>query len=273
MQTQYIINKIQERSCRPIENPAALKRALAAKQTITFFNWECPPRTLSKTRSGQEYVDYNVDLQRIFSGKKIDAFTELPRVIELRDQEIATLKWLKSLGIRACFIKLIADTNAYYLTPESLKITGKLVIESGFAEFRELVQDKINDYPVPTTALLFTNVIKPYQKLYTATYKQAYDLLQHKPGMLVPMPIVAEQLERTRHHMGMSNPKQVRNFALKTIASYAAEGMVFLELTKSRTFSNCIWLNNHEIDERTIAITNCFRARKGAENLPMFFIR
>jgi hypothetical protein len=271
MQPNQIINELATRSKLPIENPKAIKDALQKGEPITFFNWECPPRKMSKTPNGLEYVDYDVDLPKIFRGELIDDFTELPRVVELAQQEIQALAWLRSLGIRVRFVKLIADTNAFYLTPESLEITGKKVVEARFEEFKALIAERLSAYPPGSEVYRFTELLKDYQKLYDDTYRKALRMLREQPGTLVPLAIVEAQVERTKHHMGMQDEKRIHDFALKTIASYAAEGMLFTKLTTGR-LANCVWLNNHEVDQRTITITNCYRKLLGKDNVPMVFI-
>jgi hypothetical protein len=271
MQPTQIIKELQKRSKLPLENPGAIEDALKKAAPITFFNWECPPRKMSKTGNGTEYVDYDIDLPKIFRGEMIDDFTELPRVVELAEQETRTLAWLQSLGIQVRFVKLIADTNAFYLTPESLSITGKMVVEKRFEEFKKLIAERLRAYPAGSKVYRFTELISDYQALYDQTYAKALSLLQNKPGKLVPLTTVQAQIERTKHHMGMTDQARIKDFALKTIASYAAEGIMFTQLTNAN-LGNCVWLNNHEVDQRTITITNCYRKLIGEDNLPMVFL-
>lgn len=284
-----IMQSLDERSVMPMQNRAAIERMVAANQPITFYNWECPPRYLDMAPDGQEFVNYDVDLDKIFRGELLDDFTELPRVVASRDDEIATLQWLNSLGISYSFVKIVADTNAVYLTPESLEILGEDRVRQKFREFAGRIQDRLADYPAKTDVRLFTDLIQPYQKLYDQSYQAARQMLRPLAGkdgfcgggilarglsqnssQLVDVGVIKQQIKRTLRHMGMSNSNSTRQFALNTIASYAAEGVVFDRLTKV-ALPNCVWLNNHEIDERTITITNCLRSQLGIEPLPMLF--
>lgn len=272
---KQIIKILQTKSNMPLENSAEIQRffakSLKGKEVITFFNWECPPRTISQ-RDGKSFVDYDVDLEKIFRGEMIDEFTELPRVIQNRQQEIDTLLWLKDLGVSFRFVKLIADTNAYFLTPESLQILGEKTVRTRLNQFKSLINKELATYPVPAQAILFTDLIQNYRQLYESVYADSLQILTRTPTKLVSKKIFTAQIERTKEHVGLDDPKIIKDFSIKTIASYAAEGVVFAELTKSKAFQNCIWLNNHEIDDRTIAITNCYRLLKKLGKLPMIFV-
>jgi hypothetical protein len=268
---KLIMQSLNERSIMPMQNRAAIERMIAADQPITFYNWECPPRFLDKTSEGQEFVNYDINLDKIFRGEALDSFTEIPRVVAERDDEIATLQWLNGLGVSYRFVKIIADTNAVYLTPESLAILGEGRVRQKFREFASRIQERLVDYPAKTDVRLFTDLIRPYQSLYDQSYQAARQMLGQNSSRLVDASVIKQQIERTLRHMGMRNSDSTRQFALNTIASYAAEGVVLDRLAEA-ILPNCVWLNNHEIDERTVAITNCLRVKRGIGPLPMVFV-
>jgi hypothetical protein len=265
-----IYKQLNNRSIKKIQNPGLIKQYIKEfideDKAITFYNWECPPRVLD---NGQ--VNYLVDLKKIFKGQKIDKYTELPRVVEQRDREIKILEFLNSLGIRYRFVKVIADTNAYFLSPESLKKYGKSKIQKAFRDFRKRIIFAMKNYPADTNAYLFSDMIAKNQGLYNRSFKQALKLL--KLNQLLPEKIIQLQNERTRDHVGIDMEEQVKQFSFRTISSYAAEGIVFSSLTKTGDFSNCVWLNIEEVDDRTIAITDCLRLKQGSGSLPMVFLR
>ena len=76
---------------------------------------------------------------------------------------------------------------------------------------------------------------------------------------------------RIRSPHDSSNQKSVQEFSFKTIATYAAEGMVLDKLSATKRFSNCVWLNIEEVDSRTVSITNCLRQQNNIESMPMLF--
>ncbi|MBI2607393.1 MAG: hypothetical protein HYW51_01045 [Candidatus Doudnabacteria bacterium] len=233
---------------------------------ITFYNWECPPRFLDIDGG----ISYLVDLDKIFKGQKIDKFTELPRVVSQSKREIRILKKLNSLGLKYRFVKIIADTNAYYLTPESLQRYGEQNVKRKFLEFKTKIEGGILKYPARTKVFLFTELIKDYQQLYDKSFQKALKLL--KQDKLVSKWWIAEQLKRTKEHVGINEAEKLQEFCFRTIASYAAEGLVFGRLSKTRFFANCVWLNIEEADERTITITNSLRIKEGKDPLPMLFM-
>jgi len=89
---------------------------------------------------------------------------------------------------------------------------------------------------------------------------------------LIPQSIWNQQLNRTQRHIGLKRQERIIEFSKRTVASYAAEGIVFELLSKTERFPNCIWLNTAEADRRTIEITNCLRVKKGIPKLPMIFL-
>ncbi|MEA3463798.1 MAG: hypothetical protein U9R14_01865, partial [Patescibacteria group bacterium] len=169
------------------------------------------------------------------------------------------------------FVKLIADTNAYYLTPESLKILGKKKVIHKFVEFKKLIIKYTNQYPADVDVYLFTDLIKNYKNIYDNFFNKTMFLLQKKSEKIISNKILQQQFKRIKNHLGFKNKNEIKNFAIKTIASYAAEGVVFDKLAKSKNFSNCIWLNIEEADQRTIEITNCLRTKSNLGKMPMIF--
>lgn len=272
---EEIIKQIEKQSIRPIENRALFGRyvleSLNQNIPVTFYNWECPPRRISKAKNGAEFIDYNINLKNIFAGKRMDVYTELPRVIERRMEEIKILTFLRELDFPCRFVKLVADTNAYYLTPESLRITGKENILKKFSEFKILITQQVSSYPLKTNVRLFTELMSPFADTYKNVYGTSLKILRREPKSLLSKDLLREQKVRTRQHIGIKNQSWNVGFSFRTISTYAAEGVVLSLLSDTKDFSNCVWLNNHEIDERTIKITNCYRRKIGLADLPMVF--
>lgn len=272
---ENIIRQLQRQSRLPIENLALLKkylsRSLAYSEVITFYDWECPPRFIDTSRDGRVFLSFDVDLRKIFQGKKIDQFTEFPCVVENRDLEDAFIGFLNGLGIRYRFVKFIADTNALYLAPESMTVLGKKKTIKKFREFKIRIATAMEQYPARTAVFLFTDVLKRYKRMYNEAFAVALRILERNPRELISEKTLKEQFERTRKHVGLRDLDEIKSFSLRTIASYAAEGIIFGLLTKTKTFSNCIWLNIREADQRTIEITNCLRVKKRLGKLPMIF--
>lgn len=267
-----IIKKIENKSGKPLQNKELFSKyifeAVSTGKPITFFNWECPPRRISYA-DGRPFVDYDVDLKKIFLGKKIDKYTELPRVVDRAEEEIKMLSFLKGLGFPFRFVKLIADTNLYFLTPDSLSIIGQKEVDEKFIEFKNLIEAEVKRYPVKTKTILFTTLFKPFIAMYKEIYEQSSALLNVNSNCVLSSEVLRAQLLRTEKHIGIINKKWMRDFSVRTIATYAAEGVVFEALSRTAGFSNCVWLNNHEVDGRTVEITNCYRRKMGIADLPM----
>ena len=54
--TQDILNALEQNSIMPIESKKLLTGYLESNQTITFYNWECPPRFLDTTADGTVFL-------------------------------------------------------------------------------------------------------------------------------------------------------------------------------------------------------------------------
>lgn len=272
--TSKILEKIEKISVRKVENPELLsnyiEQSLSNKKLITFYNWECPPRFLDKNNE-IPFINYDVDLRKILAGKKVDKYTEIPRAVEKHDEEKNILKFLKNIGLNFRFVKIIADTNASYLTPESQKIMNKALIQRRFNEFKKIIEDTTDDYPTKTKVSFFTDLVGNNIGKYEEVFYNTLSALHKNPNSLLDKIVIEKQLERTINHVGIDGKEWLESFTLKTIASYGAEGIIFDIISKRSSTSNCVWLNIEEINERTIIITNFIRKKYKISNLPMIF--
>lgn len=274
-----IIKKIKQNSQMPIEGESLLRsyiyQSLKKGRPITFYNWECPPRILDMDKKGKLFINYCVDLGKIFRGEKLDEYTEIPRIVKEKERENKTLGFLKSLGLKFRLVKVIADTNAYYITPYSLKVSGKKKIKKIFFRFKRKIEIMLKkDYSIAETkAYLFTTLIKEYQKEYEGTFSEALKILDSDVSKLIKLKTWNQQLQYIKRHLGFKEYQQreIIDFTKRTIATYAAEGIMFNLLAKTKKFSNCVWLNIEEVDQKTIEITNCLRKRKNLGKLPIIF--
>ena len=276
---EAILKKINKRSIMPLENEPLFgnyaKDSLECGKMITFFNWECPPRTLDMDKTGNVFLNYCVDLEKIFRGEKLDYYTEMPRVVAQKNREIRALRFLKSLGLKFRFIKIIADTNAYYITPQSLKASGKRKLDDIFSDFKLRIDGILEkDYKdFRTGSLLFTSMIKRYRREYESALSEALSNLNSGNQGLVRPEIWKKERDYIQEHVGFnaSQRESLTEFTKKVIATYAAEGVIFAKLSETDDFSNCVWLNIEEPSFESIEITNCLRNKKGLGKLPMIF--
>ena len=195
----------------------------------TYYSWECPPRVLAEGK----ILDFRVNLDQIFKGIKTDSFTELPKIIEFRDIEE---KILANLGENE-YCKIIADTNAYSLSPESIKLIGEEEIRKIFKQFREEIKIRCDEFYGfgKVKVVLFTDLIKDYldeYKILLAEYSNKIEQLATK-----------EELEGVKNHLkehvGMK--EGLEEFTKKVICSYIVEGIII-----PRVLQNPIWINFDE---------------------------
>lgn len=275
---KFILKKIKKASQKGIENQnlfeGYIEESISKRKLITFYNWECPPRVLDVDKKGRVFVNYCVDVEKVFRGEKFDKYTELPRVAEEQKKEKRALAFLMSLGLHFRFVKIIADTNVYHLTPESLGILGEENIKGKFLVFKREIEMMVEkNYEIRPRVYFFTDLIKDYKKEYEEALDESLRILNRDVRDLVSFKTWQEQLQFTKEHMGFKKlqQKEIMDFARRTIATYAAEGIVFNLLSGTKDFSNCVWLNIEEISDRAIEITNCLRVKKGIGKLPMIF--
>ncbi|MBI2514884.1 hypothetical protein HYV91_01695 [Candidatus Wolfebacteria bacterium] len=274
--TDFIVEKIKKFSQKPPENERVIRLCINQSlrgTPITFYNWECPPRVLIRDRQGRLLLNYLVDIDKVFRGEKIDKYTEIPRVVKDQNREIKILKLLNSLGIKFRFVKIIADTNAYYITPNSLEALGEKNIRRSLSIFKRKIKE-ITDkaYSVKPKVYLFTKLMSGFRSDYDTVFNESLKLLA-KPADLIRQKTWNEEINYLRRHIGFRNNQkdELVNFARRTIATYAAEGITFDLLSRTEYFSNCVWLNIEEMSDRVVEITNCLRIKKGLGAMPMIF--
>ncbi len=273
----FILQKLNKNSQRPIENKTLFKEYIRQSlrgTPITFYNWECPPRILDKDKKGRVFLNYSVDLKKVLRGEKLDKYTEIPRVVQKRKRENKILVFLRSLDLNFRFVKIIADTNAYYITPISVEILGKKISEN-FLEFKNEINRIIRkEYRIKPKVYLFSKLMGKYKQEYDNAFNDILRILNSNISQLIPVKIWEEQLRYIKNHIGFEESQQgeIVNFSKRAIATYGAEGIVFDLLSKTESFSNCIWLNIEEVSERTVIITNCLRVKKRLGKLPILFL-
>jgi hypothetical protein len=275
-EAEVIVSRIENFTKQSVENKGLflgyVAESLARNKPVTFYNWECPPRRISYTPNGIAYLDYDLELEKVFRGEKFDRYTEIPRAVESSKSEAAILNFFKGLNFPFRFVKFIADTNFYYLTPQSLAIIGEDKAVAKFREFKKQIESATANYPTEVEVRLFTKTLGKFSNVYRRVFVVSYKLLKTDPEKILSEDTIIKQIGRTKKHVGIADEKWALDFSLRTIATYAAEGMTFSELSKTKKLSNCVWLNNHEIDDRTVKITNCYRRKKNLGDLPMVFL-
>ena len=198
----------------------------------TYYSWECPPRILSD----RDVLDFRIDFDKVFKGIKVDSFTELPKIIEFKDIE---KNFLKNIVKSNSYYKIIADTNAYSLSPESMRLIGKNNLKDIFCIFRDKIQ-KICDYQYglgKVKVVLFTNLIKDYTKSYNELFLE----YSQKINDLVKDKEFDEIKKYLKKHVGIKNGKKLDEFTKNAIASYIVEGVII-----PKVFSSPIWFNFDE---------------------------
>lgn len=263
MKNDILIENLTKISVLPIENIQLLKKYFKETEDkkLIFFDWECPPRFVDKNKN-KEFINYLVDLKPIFKKKKIDQYTEIPRILNNRITK--TSKLFRKNNLQFNFLIFIADLNAELLTPFSNKILGKNTIKKNFQNFKKLLEQQTEQYYFPIEVIFFSDFLKS-NRLY-GTYKKVYQkILKNLIADSKIKKIWQEQIQRTEKHLGLTDKQQIKEIAQKTIASYAAEGLIF-ELLEKKS-KNFVWFNTSETDNRTIIITNLLRKEK----MPMIF--
>ena len=196
----------------------------------TYYSWECPPRTLMEGK----WLDFGVDLDKVFRGEKIDKFTELPKFLEFCQEESKVLKQLDQI-----YYKIVADTNAYYLSPETVIKYGKKRIENIFQCFKRKVEQAcLKRYGVgKVKVVLFTELIKDYKEIYEVIFTTVVASI----FSYVSTKEFRDIKDYLKEHVGFLEGEALNRFATRVIASYIAEGVVI-----PKVFTGPIWVNYDE---------------------------
>lgn len=248
------------------------QESLKKGEVISFFDWECPPRKLRKDKDGSTWFDFDLDLEKIVEGEKINKFTELPKLITKENETKAVLDLIgKEFGQKQ-LLKLIANTNWLYLYPDSLRRIGEARLREISERFENLLQKKANQlYGEGKIKLLnFTRL----QERFKNGYDRAFDDVLGNFEEIVPEEIKTQWETRLISHVGLTEKqkRERKTLAKRVIASYAAEGVVFELLDKSGVLPNPVWIS---LDEPSFAgvTTEILRKRKGLPPLPKVFFK
>jgi len=110
--------------------------------------------------------------------------------------------------------------------------------------------------------------VKDYEMFFNFIYKS---FLKDK-SELVSSDILDAWKDCMINHIGMTKKDKIEqlNVMKRVIASYAAEGMVFEILNRSKILPNPVWVNWEEIPNMA-KTTNILRLRYGIEPMPIIY--
>ncbi|MBM4401714.1 MAG: hypothetical protein FJ044_00520 [Candidatus Cloacimonetes bacterium] len=241
------------------------------KRYFSFFDWECPPRRLRKDEDGSYWFDFDLDLEQIVEGKKLDKFTELPKLVTRENKTEVILDLIEKEFGQKQFLKLVADTNWLYLYPESLKRTGGNRLCEIAKRFENLLQGKADQiYGQGRIKVLnFTRL----QGKFKTEYEGAFNEVLSNYETEVPKRLRSQWEMRLISHVGLNEEQKQerRNLTKRVIASYAAEGIVFDWLDKSGVLPNPVWISFIE-PPFAGETTEILRKRRGLPPLPKIFL-
>ncbi|MBU4351059.1 hypothetical protein L6250_02755 [Candidatus Parcubacteria bacterium] len=251
-----------------------LKESFIDCKTVSFYDWECPPRQIQTEENGLKWVNFNVDLKSVVAGKKLDYYTELPKIVSKTKLIKKILDILDTSGIKYMFYMLVADTNALYLYPDSAKRIGYSCIKKLSLRFRDLLQEKADILygRNKIRVILYTCLQDKFKREYERNFRMVYRDLNSRKNLIVPQSILKDWRKYLIGHVGLANglEKQKEDLAKRVIASYAAEGIVFSFLDKSRIFPNPTWVNLEE-PFFTGATTELLRKRQDISPFPKLY--
>lgn len=243
------LNKLKIKFTHPPLNWAKLVELWESDQPITFYSWECPPRQIQQDPKLGRYVNFDVDIKSIVNGKRLDEFTELPRLTSQPDNERWFIEIIKS-NPNTRYVKIIADTNGLYLYPKSLKIFGRTKIKKLSKKFQDLLTERSwdlfrSDSP---EIILYSDLQNKFLKEYDLIFYLIYTSFKGKKSKLVPRTIINQWFGRLDNHIGLTRRDQIERLDTlkRVVSSYVAEGVIFDLLDKSGVFPNPVWVNWEE---------------------------
>ncbi len=268
------LNKIKSKFTFPPQNWNRILKLWENDQPITFYSWECPPRQIKNDKKYGQYVNFDLDIASIVNNKKLDNYTELPRLTTQWQQEKWFIKTIVKPNLQASYLKIIADTNGLYLYPKSKKILGEKKIASLSLKFKLLLEKKsktlLKAYSPPI--YLYTYFQQKYKTEYETFFNLLINDFDRKQPQIIPQNIIDYWTTRIPTHVGLSEKDQQETADLlkRVIASYATEGMLFELLNQSSLMPNPVWINWEE-PPPSVQTTEILRSRYGLKPLPVIY--
>ena len=268
------LEKIRKRFTYPPENLDKLINLWKEDKPISFYSWECPPRQVQEDEKNGRWANFDVDIEKVVQGKKLDKFTELPRLTFAWKKE----KWFIENVIRknpkASYTKLIADTNGLYLYIKSKKILGEKRIISLSKKFKKLIEGRSRELLGENSPkiILYTDLQNNFKNEYEEFFNLVYKSLEKKNQQLISQDLVNYWKERLIVHIGLDQKDRSQKLDIlkRVIASYASEGMVFSLLDQKGIMPNPVWVNWEEKPE-SVQTTEILRGRYGIACIPVIY--
>jgi len=137
------------------------------------------------------------------------------------------------------YYKIVADTNAYYLSPETVMKYGKKRIKELFLSFkRKIEQECEKKYGSGKVKIvLFTELIRDYKEIYEKTFT----MIVASVLAYVSQDEFQSIKQYLQEHIGFKDGMELDQFTTRVIASYIAEGVVIPQI-----FTDPIWINYDE---------------------------
>ncbi|OGM63603.1 hypothetical protein A2961_04515 [Candidatus Woesebacteria bacterium RIFCSPLOWO2_01_FULL_39_21] len=272
------LNKLKKNMTYPPDGWDRISKLWNNNSPVSFYSWECPPRQIQENKKYGRWINFDIDIESVISGKKIDNYTELPRLTSQPEKELWFIKEVVQKNSKASYIKIIADTNGLYLFVKTKNILGNKKIRDLSNKFRDLLTKKAKELlgQFSPEIILFTKIQKPFKKEYEMFFNLIYQSFNTvTKSSFVTQEILDAWMDCMINHIGLtSKDKKERVDVLKrVIASYAAEGMLFELANRFGEMPNPVWINWEEKPELA-KTTNILRQRYGLENIPtIYFVR
>lgn len=243
-----------------------------SNKPISFYNWECPPRQKAKDKNGT-WINFDIDIEAVVGGKKLDEFTEFPRLTSQVENERWFLELVNSRA-NTNYTKIIADTNALYINPKSIKILGDKKIAKLSLRFKKALEQTRNALLKAKSPkiILYTDLKKGFAKEYDLFFNLIYQSFNNTGSPFVPNNIYKHWVNRVTEHVGLTEKEKAEKYdaVRRSISTYAAEGMIFNLLNQSGLMPNPVWANFEEPPENGQS-TEILRVRYGIASLPILY--
>lgn len=271
-----ILNKIKKLWTYPPENWERVLYWWKNDLPITFYSWECPPRQIKIDKDYGRFIDFDVDIEAVVSGKKLDQYTEIPRTNARLEDEKWFIKTIVLQNPKTKYLKLIADTNAYYLYPKSIKVLGEkkiAVLSRRFLNALKKFSCQNLDSKWPKF-VLFTLVKRKYEDEYEIYFDLIYKSFDNNlSSKYVGQKIIDYWKARMTKHVGLEAKmtKEKADLLKRVISSYAAEGMIFALAQSDKMMPNPVWVNWEE-PPLSGNSTEILRKRIGLDSIPKIYL-
>ncbi len=254
-----ILERIKQIQIREPTEEDLLKEALDSEE-MTFFNWECPPRSDLYMEDGELTCSWNVDIEKGIDKTRMVQRTELEKSFIERVK-----KPLEQLGKTVKYKKFVAGTNPILVYPRSF---GRDTIGLMDA-FTIGLQKRVDELfcPGEIEILNFYYTFLKWEAEYRKVFREIMDSFDTAKSIIKGKLLRQEIADLSKKVSPKPEWEQAMElFGKRVVSSYATENWIL-----AKDLSNPV-SNSNEAIYNGPKIANSYRKFRGEKDIPGIFV-